>query len=168
MVRRKQLLLVMAGMLSILLGGCMEKTLYPAVNLTVEAVEPSETTLDVGGPPGEVTISLKTEEGVPSSLEAFSISYFTRMGEPIPKLEITRTPKHQFLPPAATNDIVLNPYTVYVLDLYDLSSSDISPIQANMTLYVRDVNGNEVQRTATCLLHKPKAAAAAAEETGGE
>ena len=166
MKQNKLTLLFIGILLSTCLSGCIERTLYPAVNLTVEGVDPYESFPSAGAEPTEVSISLKTEEGIPSNLEAFSIAYYTRLGEPISKLEVPKTAKHQFLPAATANSISITPYTAYVLDLYELSSSDISPIRADITLYVKDVNGNRVERIASCLLYKPKTAAATTETTG--
>jgi len=146
--------------MSIFLSGCIEKTLYPAVILTVVSVTPNELRITSTETTGtsitfpSTVIVLKSETQVPATLVSYSVSYSTNLGQSLPALRIEETPYDLFLAGGGSADITISPYTQKVADLFELSTSDISPIKATITLTVKDVNGNTVNREAHCLLYK--------------
>ncbi len=146
------------------LTGCIEKTVYPAVVITVDKVEPYQLEVTdysvAASASGTVTlpttaVSLKVQTGVPSWIKAVSIVYTTKLDQPLPELEVKETPFDLFLTPSTSNDVTVKPYTLKVLELYELSSSEISPIKASITLKIKDANGNDTYVQTTCLLLKP-------------
>jgi hypothetical protein len=79
----------------------------------------------------------------------------TPYGEPIPQLEISAMPMEGKIAAEGSLAIVVKPYTSRVVNLYELSSSDISPITAKINFSFEDYNGNWVSREAHCLLYAP-------------
>ena len=141
--------------LSLFGNGCIEKTLLPAVIITVANVTPYDlvptSTATAQLPSCQVNLTFETL--VPTRLQSFSVSYASKLGQPIPVLRIEETPMEvRFTGGAAA--VTFNPYTAKVVELYELTSSDISPIIATIRLTFRDANGNTVQRDATCRLFK--------------
>lgn len=146
------------------LSGCIEKTVLPALILSVTSVTPYELkpTSATDATTGATTytlpttvIALRSMTKVPARLVSFNISYSTRIGQPLPSLRIDETPYDLYLTPDSTINITMSPYSERVLNLFLFSTSEISPIRAVMTLTVKDVNNNTIHRDAHCLLLKP-------------
>lgn len=136
--------------------GCIDKTFYPATELEITSVTPYEVIPTATGTADLPTISIavKSISKIPCSLNSFSIKYFTRLGEEIPSLAANSVPINYKIEAEATLDVELRPYTLQLVDLFELSSSQISPVTAKITLNFDDVNGNLVSREAHCLLYK--------------
>lgn len=157
------LLLLCLGLAVTFLNGCAEKTLLPSANLTVTKVDPNILEITDGvqlnsSDPVKLpacTVSLRSENGVPARLISYSITYETRLGDTLPSLAIPSTPYDVDLPPSAETTITFNPYSDQAVELYLLTPSDIAPIRANISMVIKDVNGNTTLRTAHCLLWKP-------------
>lgn len=156
-MRRVVLGLLILGVLSMTGTGCIEKTILPTVMITVAKVDPydlvptSTATADLPA----VQITLDFETPVPTNLVSFSIAYQSKVGQALPELAVPPTPYEFKFTPAAGQTITISPYTRRVVDLYDLSPSDLSPIIATIRLTFQDVNGNTLTRDATCRLFKP-------------
>ena len=141
------------------LSGCADKILFPEATFTVVSVTPDSlrveatvaTDTTIVFPP--TSISIISETKIPASLEAFSISYTTRLGEPIPQIAVPETTQNLQILPDATTEISLNPYTRRLYDLLSLTNADISPVNALMRLKIKDINGNYVQVEANCLCY---------------
>jgi hypothetical protein len=141
-------------------SGCVDKTLYPAVLLTIVSVTPNEIkpASTIGSSAATiptVSISLRSDTQVPAQLKGYSIRYTTNLGEDMAELMVPETPVDQYLTGGAENTIVITPYTQKVLDVYLSTVSDISPIRATISLIIHDVNKNTVIKEANCLLYRP-------------
>lgn len=141
------------------LSGCADKILFPEASFTVASVEPNELRVEAAVesdtnivlPP--TSISIISESKIPANLEAFSISYTTRLGEPIPQIAVPETKQNLQLLPEATTEVSINPYTRRLYDLFSLTNADISPVNALMYLKIKDINGNTVHVEASCLCY---------------
>ncbi len=143
---------------AVFLSGCIEKTVLPAVLVTVAKVEPYDlipTATETSALP-TVDVTLDFESAVPTNLRSYSITYRTRAGQALPELTVPETPYQIKFSPTAGQVVTLRPYTSRVVDLYELTPSAISPIVATIRLTLEDVNGNTVFREATCRLFKPQ------------
>ncbi|HOY67189.1 MAG TPA: hypothetical protein PLP29_09880 [Candidatus Ozemobacteraceae bacterium] len=155
----------------VFLTGCIEKTVYPAVILTVTAVAPNPITatyqFDASGTiklsTTPLSVTLRAETGVPSNIKSYSISYQTRIGDPIPEIAVVDMPFEVYLAPSAETTAEFDVYTAQVVNLLANTRSDISPLRAAITMRIEDVNGNEVVKEAHCQLSQPLAEAAATE-----
>ena len=141
--------------------GCIQKTVFPVVLMTVTAVTPYEVkpTLPVGSAAvtlSAVSVSLKADTQVPANLKGYSVTYQTKLGDDIPQIAVPFTPLELILTVGGTTIVSLSPYTQDVVTLFNNTNSQISPILATMHLDVKDVNGNTVTMVAHCLLHKPQ------------
>ncbi len=137
--------------------GCIDKTVKPAVVLEVTGVAPysvQPTATDTASLP-EVTVSITSLSKVPCNLRTISVTYLTPYGEAIPQLEVSPIPVEGKIDAEGSLDVAVKPYTSRVVNLYELSSSDISPITAKITISVEDYNGNWISREAHCLLYAP-------------
>jgi len=142
------------------LPGCIQKTIYPAILLTVVSVTPFE--LRPTAPTGSATITLpsvvvalRSDVQMPANLVAYSFAYETNLGSPLPQLAVGPIPIELSLTVGGTTNITLNPYTQTVVDLFSNTTSEISPIKATILLDVKDVNENTVRKEAHCLLYRP-------------
>lgn len=157
MLRRMAWVILALGIVSLTETGCIEKTILPTVMITVAKVEPydlvptSTATADL--PTVQITLDFETQ--VPTNLVSFSIAYQSKVGQALPELAIPTTPYEFKFTPAAGQTITISPYTRRVVDLYELSPSDLSPILATIRLTFEDANGNTLTRDATCRLFKP-------------
>lgn len=151
-------LFVFAAFAALFASGCVEKTLYPAVMVLVEDIDPDEVAYTEGATElPKVTLTLTPQNGVPSSLVSYRISYFTRLSESIPELRVEETAFDLYLPANTQTAVTIPVYTTRVVDLFSLSQSDIAPIKAVITLTIKDVNGNTIQKDAHCNLSAPTA-----------
>lgn len=137
------------------LAGCVDKFVYPSARFTVTGVTPdrillaSATTIVLPG----TSIALRSDFSIPSNLQSFSVTYTTRLGQPIPEIAIPETILNLLIAGGATTNIAMNPYTRRVFELLDGTQADISPLNATMHLTIKDVNGNTTQIGANCLLY---------------
>ena len=139
------------------ISGCSDKTLKPAAVLEVPTVSPFElyatATNTQSLPTADITITSLSK--IPCNLRKYSVKYFTPYGEEIPQLAINSIPVESKLAAEGEITVTTKPYTSKVVDLYELSTSDISPITAQITVTFEDYNGNWVERTGHCQLYKP-------------
>ena len=150
---------------ALVLSGCADKVFLPEAHFTVVSVTPdklratvSETTTTEGETEKSSTvpstvISLNADFGIPANLVSFSVTYTTRLGEPIPSVAIPETPYNLKLTPSTANDITLNPYTNRLYTMLELTRADISPVNARIQLTIEDANGNTTQVEAHCLCY---------------
>ncbi len=141
--------------------GCIQKTVFPAILLTVTGVTPYEVkpTLPVGSAAvtlQSVAVAIRADTQVPANLKGYSVTYQTKLGDAIPQVSVPFTPLELLLTLGGTTNITLNPYTQDVVTIFNNTNSQISPILATIHLDVKDVNGNTVTVVAHCLLHKPQ------------
>ncbi|GAB4275462.1 MAG: hypothetical protein Kow0029_16640 [Candidatus Rifleibacteriota bacterium] len=140
-----------------LTAGCIDKTIYPSVELEVTSVSPYElyaTATDSASLP-TTAVNVTSLNKIPCNLKTYSVSYYTKYGENLPGLEVLSTPIETKLDAEGSISVTVKPYTSRVVDLYDVSNSDISPITARINLVFEDYNGNTVSKEAHCLLYKP-------------
>lgn len=133
-------------------NGCIEKAVFPAANISVEKVTPDKlrvASATIITLPGTV-VTLTSNTSIPANLESFSISYTTRLGEPIPQIAVPETALNLKLPTAATTDVSMNPYSSRLYALFSLTVADISPVNAKMVFTIKDVNNNTTQVEANC------------------
>jgi hypothetical protein len=153
----KTLLLILLWSAAFLTSGCIDKTFKPEAALEIPQVNPYElyaTATDTASLP-TTTITVNSINQIPSNLKSYSISYYTKYGEMIPSLTVNSTPIELKLDAAGTINITVKPYTSRVVDLFDLSNSDISPVTARINLVFQDYNDNIINKEAHCLLYKP-------------
>lgn len=150
-----------------LITGCIEKTVYPSVLMTVTTVAPNPitatVTTDASGSisltadPLSVTFSVET--GVPSRIISYSVLYETRIGETLPELAVLDMPFDLYLPPGtdapAETTTEIEVYTTQAASLMLNSPSDIAPLRATVSFVIKDVNGNELVKEAHTQLSKP-------------
>ena len=152
-------------------SGCIQKAVFPEAHFTVVSVTPdklflakkAETTEtgDTGQDPSEednvtlppTTISLNSDTGIPANLVSFSITYTTRLGDPITSMTVPETPLNLQIPASGNISFGMNPYTGRLFRLLELTRADISPINAKMVFTIKDVNGNKMQVEAHCLCY---------------
>lgn len=149
-------LFVLAFVAAVFSNGCIDKTFYPATEIEVVSVEPYAlipTATDTASLP-TTQISIKSLSKIPCTLKGISIAYFTSLGEEIQILTVNNQPIEVKLDAEATLDIDIRPYSPALVNIFELSTSDISPVSAKMTLHFNDINGNWVNREAHCLLYK--------------
>lgn len=157
---------------AVLLNGCIDKTLYPSSELVVIAVEPyilTPASTDLTSLPStSVTVNIANK--VPCRLKSFSVQYFTPSGEPLPQLAINKQSQERIIninqdnlsevsEEADTSQLgqaafTVYPYSVDLFNLFELSTSNISPVKARITLHFLDVNGNWIDLDAHCFLKK--------------
>ncbi len=141
----------------VLLNGCIDKTIRPEAAIEISTVTPYElttTATDTASLP-TTAITVNSINTVPCNLKSYSVTYFSRFGEIIPSLSIPSTPIDLKLAAAGTIDVTVRPYTSRVVDMFELSNSDISPIQAKINLVFEDYNSNIINKEAHCLIYKP-------------
>lgn len=143
---------------SLFTAGCLEKTIYPALQTTVVSVTPSELqptngTASLDLPTAEIL--LRPDTKVPSSLVSYHVTYTTPTGQVLDSLRLSEVPFDLVLSPESETAIIVRPYTPAVVTLYENSLSNIEPIRATIVLTIKDVNGNLTHPTARCLLYKP-------------
>lgn len=136
--------------------GCIDKTFKPATELEISAVDPYSlipTATDTASLPS-VSITVKSVSKIPCSMTGFTITYFTNLGEEIHSLAAIGIPIELKIDAEAEATVVIRPYTKALVDLYELSSSQISPVLAKITMNFKDINGNLLNREANCLLYE--------------
>lgn len=152
-----------------LITGCIEKTVYPSVLITMTNVTPNPVTatvttdasgsISLTADPLSVTFSVET--GVPSRIVSYSVLYETRIGEPLPELSVLDMPFDLYLPPGGETPVettaAVEVYTVQAAVLMRNSPSDIAPLRATVSFVIKDVNGNDLVKEAHTQLSKPSA-----------
>lgn len=144
-----------------LLTGCIDKTIYPATDLEIVSVVPYAlipTATDTASLPA-AQINFKSLSKVPCNLKSYSITYYTAQGEEIAALTLPQTSIETKIDAETEVSVEIRPYTSRVIDLLELSSSQISPIMARIKLSFYDYNGNWLEREANCLLYQYSEAA---------
>ncbi len=167
---KKLMLLLTLLFCAAVFSGCTDKFIFPEAHFTVVSVTPdklrlpkkAETTTTEEGTEESAeesitlpvtSISLLSDSSIPANLVSFSITYTTRLGDPIPAVEVPETPYNLQLSANATTEVPMNPYTNRLFNLLELTNSDISPINARMLLNIKDLNGNKIQVEAHCLCY---------------
>lgn len=146
-------LLIVAAIFS---NGCIDKTFYPATEIEVVGVDPYAlipTATDTASLP-TTKITVNSLSKIPCTLKAASFAFFTFLGDEITYLRVNRQPMETKLDAEGSLDITMNIYPKALVDIFELSNSDISPVMAKITLHFNDINGNWVDREAHCLLYK--------------
>ena len=136
--------------------GCAEKTFFPSTEIEITGVTPYElipTATDSASLP-TTAISIKSLSKIPCTLKSYSIEYTTRLGEPLAGASSGKIDIEVKVEAEATVELTLRPYSKTIVNLFDTSFSDISPVKARMTLNFQDLNGNWVSTDANCLLYK--------------
>jgi len=142
-------------------NGCIDKTFFPSTELEVTSVTPYSlipTATDTASLP-TTQISVLSLSKVPCSLKGISASYYTVMGDEIPLLAVNNQQLEQKIDAEAAVVIPFSPYSSRLVDLFELSSSEISPVKARITMHFLDINGNWVNLDAHCMLYKYSSAA---------
>jgi len=162
--RRHRFLFWLSFASLIMLSGCIEKTISPAVVMTVTKVTPDPVTatitqdasgtLDITTTP--LSIELSVETGVPSRIVSYSVTYESRIGEPLPEIVIQDMPLDLYLAPSTKTTVSIPVYTLQVANLLINTPSDIAPLRVTASLRIHDVNGNEIVKDAHCQLSKPQ------------
>ena len=137
-------------------NGCIDKTFYPATELEVVGVDPYAlipTATDTASLP-TTQITVNSLSKIPCTLKAASFAFFTSLGEEITYLRVSRQPMETKLDTEGSINITMAIYPKALVDIFELSNSDISPVMAKITLHFNDINGNWVDREAHCLLYK--------------
>ena len=154
---RKIISLIFLTMLSILSIGCSKDTFYPASDIQITKTEPYNilpTSSDFSSIDDGV-ITIKLINSIPCELVSYDLSYKTALNEPIDTLSMSDIFVNLPFPEADTeSDLTIKPYTQQVMKLFENTTSNISPIRALVTLHFKDVNKNEIKRTASFLLYK--------------
>ncbi len=143
------------------LNGCAQKTFFPAVLMSVTAVTPARQSPSGSASAGysvtPVAISLRSESGVAAYLVGYSIEYSTNLGEKLTNLSLPLKTVSQLLPANAVTDVSLDVYSTALINYYRATQSAIGPVDATITLFIHDINGNDITRQAHCLLDGPTA-----------
>ena len=154
---KRLILLAFMLFIAILNLGCDKNGFYPASDLQITKAEPfnilptsaSFDSIDDG------VVTVKLINTIPCELVSYDLTYRTVLNEPIDSLTLTDIPINiPFTESGTETDVTLKPYQRQVLDLFNNTTSNISPIRATVTLHFRDVNKNEVLRSAYFLLYK--------------
>lgn len=149
------LLLLVCAFLS---TGCVESSFKPPVALEVPSVSTYElyaTATDTASLP-TTAVTVTSLNKIPCNLKSYSVHYTTQYGDPLPQLTISAIPMEMKLDGEANITVTVKPYTKRVIDLFELSTSEISPLTAEITLTFKDYNGNWVSKDAHCLLYAPE------------
>ena len=137
--------------------GCDKKVFYPASDLQITKTEPFNiipSSSDFSSIEDGV-VSVKLLNAIPCELVSYDLTYRTILDEPLEGLTLTNIPINIPLESANTEiSVTLKPYTKQVLDLFNNTNSNISPIRATVIMHFKDVNKNETIRTGSFLLYK--------------
>ena len=137
--------------------GCDKNGFYPASDLQIVKAEPFNilpTSADFDSIEDGV-ITAKLLNTIPCELVSYDITYRTVLNEPIDSLTLTEIPINiPFTESGSEVEVTLKPYQRQLQDLFNNTSSNISPVRATVTLHFKDVNKNEVLRNASFLLYK--------------
>lgn len=173
-VRKQNRFILLFSLASLfLVTGCIQKTVYPEVMMTVKTVTPSSITAtfttDASGTitlspaPDPLSITFQVETVVPSRIVCYSIFYESRIGEALPELTILDMPYDLYLAPASDGPVEttteIEVYSLQAATLLINTPSDIAPLRATVSFRIKDVNGNEIVREAHTQLSKPSSEA---------
>ena len=137
--------------------GCSKKDFYPASDIQITEVSPSNilpTSNDFSSIDDGV-ITMQLLNSIPCELVSYDISYRTVFNEPIDGIALNDLAANVPLAESGSSaELTLKPYSQQLLNLFETTSSNISPVKATVTLHFKDVNKNETTRTASFLLYK--------------
>ncbi len=141
--------------------GCKKnKLLYPASDIQITSTSPYSI-LPTSNSFSEIedgVITIRLLNSIPCTLVSYDLTYETVLGEPIENLSITQIPVELPLSAEGSEEsLTIKPYTQQLLNLFMNSSSSISPVRSTVVLHFKDVNENEIVRTASFLLYKYEA-----------
>ena len=143
-------------------SGCADKLLFPETSLLITSVSPYEliaTATDTASLP-TTQVNIKSQSKIPCNLKGYSIDYFTSLGEEIPSAKVEFTQVELEIQGEAEVSFEVKAFSRRMVDIFELSASQIAPVTARITLEFKDLNGNHISREAHCLLQKPDTAAA--------
>lgn len=152
----KLLLFCVIAIAAFFSNGCIDKTFFPATELQVTSVEPYAlipTATDTASLP-TTEIKILSQSKIPCSLKSLSAKYFTVFGEEIPLLAINNQQMELKIDAEASVGIPVSPYSSRLVELFELSASEISPVKVKITMNFLDANSNWVSTEAHCLLYK--------------
>ena len=142
---------------ALLTTGCADKLLFPETILEITSVDPYElipTATDTASLP-TTQINIKSLSKIPCTLKGYSINYFTSLGEEIPSAKVEFTPAELKIDAESSVSFEIKAFSRRMVDIFELSSSQISPVTARFVLEFKDINGNRISLDAHCILHKP-------------
>lgn len=152
----KLLLFCVIALAAFFSNGCIDKTFFPATELQVTSVEPYAlipTATDTASLP-TTEINILSQSKIPCSLKSISATYFTALGEEIQLLAINNQQTELKIDAEASVKILFSPYSSRLVELFELSASEISPVKVRITMNFLDINNNWVSTEAHCLLYK--------------
>lgn len=135
-------------------SGCIEKTLFPKVVINIAKVEPQvliPTATDTASLP-QINITVDIETPIPLKVISYSVIYKTNLGQILNELTINEMPYYQKLQPTVGQTITLSIYTRKVVELFELTPSNIAPIIATIYLKFTDANENTIVKEVVCQL----------------
>lgn len=144
----------------IVFSGCANEIFTPAAKLEIIEVVPYETIPEGNNiadiEPVELRVILLDE--MPCSLESYSIKYYTQLGHEIHGLAVGTTRKKLRFAGAENEElsVSIRAYTQRLMDLYEQTDSEISPVEARIKLLFKDFHSNLIEVQASCLLYRPR------------
>ena len=142
---------------TIITTGCSKKDFYPTSDIQITEVSPSNilpTSNDFSSIEDGV-ITMQLLNSIPCELVRYDISYKTVFNEPIDGIALNDIQANVPLTESGSSaELTIKPYSQQLLNLFETTPSNISPVKATVTLYFKDVNKNETTRTASFLLYK--------------
>jgi len=144
--------------------GCADKLLFPETSLLITSVTPYEliaTATDTASLP-TTQVNIKSQSKIPCNLKGYSMNYYTILGEEISSAKVEFTQVELEILGEAEVSFEVKAFSRRMVEIFELSSSQIAPVTARITLEFKDLNGNHISREAHCLLQKPDKATAAA------
>ncbi|MDD3148705.1 MAG: hypothetical protein PHD82_15530 [Candidatus Riflebacteria bacterium] len=99
-------------------------------------------------------ITVLSQSKVPCSLKSLGVNYYTAFGDEITSLAVNNQQIEMKVDAEAELVIGVSPYSAGLVDLFELSSSQISPVKAKISMNFLDINGNWVSLDAHCLLYR--------------
>ncbi len=144
-------------LIAVITTGCSNKDIYPASDIQITSVSPSSilpNTKDFSSI-DEGTISMQLLNSIPCELVSYDISYKTALDEPITGISLNNIPVNIPLTgEGSTADLTLKPYSQQLINIFENTPSNISPVKATVSLHFKDVNKNETTRYAFFVLYK--------------
>lgn len=158
MYRINRIVIIICSLVfSLLCTGCSKNTLYPEADVLVVSatpynIIPTGVTLD-STEEGVITVRLLNE--IQCNLVSYDINYKSCLGQDIESLALKDINIQIPIVEKGTDyEITIRPYTMQLMNLLNNTASEISPVQANVTLHFHDINGRDTTRTASFLLYK--------------
>ena len=148
---------IFLSILALFNTGCKKNELYPASDIQITSTSPYSIipTSDIFSEIEDGVINIKLLNSIPCMLVSYDLTYKTVIGEPIENLSISQIPIELPLTGEGYEvSVTIKPYTEQLLNLFMNSSSNISPVRSTVVLHFKDVNENEIVKTASFLLYK--------------